>query len=165
MEKERAGCVHLTIARVFSVARLAGADSALGINEHGEYMEETVCRMGQARAKWQWATLRGVARESPSRSGADAQAEQPAGVRPAYGLPSFPLPPMSSTRLFPGPPLYLINAARPLTNLSLLADNLPQNPGPHARGRLDPRHAHLCGDAERECGAVADGGRGDDGAQ
>jgi heme-degrading monooxygenase HmoA len=53
MEKERGGCVHLTIMRVFSVARLAGADSALGINEHGVYMEETVCRMGQARAKWQ----------------------------------------------------------------------------------------------------------------
>jgi hypothetical protein len=107
MEKERAGCVRLTIVRVFSVARLAGADSAPGINEHGGHMEETVCRMGQARAKWQWATLHGVARESPNRSEADAQAEQPAGVRPAYGLPSFPLPPMSSTRLFPGPSFTL----------------------------------------------------------
>jgi disulfide oxidoreductase YuzD len=51
MEKERGRCAHLTIMRAFSVARLASADSALGINEHWEYMEETVCRMGQARAK------------------------------------------------------------------------------------------------------------------
>jgi hypothetical protein len=48
---------------------------------------------------------------------------------------------------------YLVH----LTYFSLLLGNLLQNPGPHARGRLDPRYAHLCGDAERECGPVADG--------
>jgi hypothetical protein len=63
MEKECGGCVHLTIAQVFSVARLAGADSALGINKHEGYMEETVSNGTGARKVAVGYNARGFPRE------------------------------------------------------------------------------------------------------